>query len=41
MSLLAFALHTPLEVSVENYRVARAAVGARRKCFRQLEALTA
>jgi hypothetical protein len=41
MNLLAFALHTLLEVTDEDYRLVRAAVGARRKFFRHLEALTA
>jgi hypothetical protein len=41
MNLLAFALHTLLEVSDISYRLVRAAVGARRKFFQHLEALTA
>ena len=41
MNLLAFALHTLLEVTEEDYGLVRAAVGARRKFFRHLEALTA
>jgi len=41
MNLLAFALHTLLEVSDTSYRLVRAAVGARRKFFQHLEALTA
>ncbi len=41
MNLLAFALHTLLELSDEGYRLVRAAVGARRKFFNHLEALTA
>ena len=41
MNLLAFALHTFLEVADESYRLLRAAVGARRKFFQHLEALTA
>jgi len=40
MNLLAFALHTLLEVSDASYRLVRAAVGARRKFFQHLEALT-
>jgi len=41
MNLLALALHTLLEVTDESYRLVRAAVGARRKFFQHLEALTA
>lgn len=41
MNLLAFALHTLLEVTDTSYRLVRAAVGARRKFFAHLEALTA
>lgn len=41
MNLLAFALHTLLEVTDTSYRLIRAAVGARRKFFQHLEALTA
>jgi hypothetical protein len=41
MNLLAFALHTLLEVTDASYRLVRAAVGARRKFFQHLEALTA
>lgn len=41
MNLLAFALHTLLEVTDPNYQMVRAAVGARRKFFQHLEALTA
>ncbi len=40
MNLLAFGLHTLLEVSDESYRLIRTAVGARRKFFTHLEALT-
>ena len=40
MNLLAFGLHTLLEVSDESYRLIRAAVGARRKFFHHLEAVT-
>ena len=40
MNLLAFALHTLLEWTDEDYRLIRQAVGARRKFFRHLEALT-
>ena len=40
MNLLAFGLHTLLEVTDESYRLIRAAVGARRKFFQHLEALT-
>lgn len=41
MNLLAFALHTLLDISDASYRLVRAAVGARRKFFQHLEALTA
>lgn len=41
LNLLAFALHTLLEVTDPSYRLVRAAVGARRKFFQHLEALTA
>jgi len=41
MNLLAFALHTLLEVTDTSYRLVRRAVGARRKFFQHLEALTA
>ena len=40
MNLLAFGLHTLLELTEESYRLIRAAVGARRKFFQHLEALT-
>ena len=40
MNLLAFGLHTLLELTDESYRLIRAAVGARRKFFQHLEALT-
>lgn len=40
MNLLAFALHTLLEVTDGSYRLVRAAVGARQKFFQHLEALT-
>lgn len=40
MNLLAFGLHTLLEVTDESYRLIRGAVGARRKFFQHLEALT-
>ena len=40
MNLLAFAFHTLLEVSDESYQLIRGAVGARRKFFQHLEALT-
>ena len=40
MNLLAFAMHTLLEVTDESYRLIRGAVGARRKFFQHLEALT-
>lgn len=41
MNLLAFGLHTLLEVTDESYRLVREAVGARRKFFQHLEAVTA
>ena len=41
MNLLAFAFHTLLEVTDSSYRLVRTAVGARRKFFQHLEALTA
>jgi hypothetical protein len=41
MNLLAFGLHTLLEVADPSYRLVRAAVGARRKFFEHLAALTA
>lgn len=41
MNLLAFAFHTLLEVTDPSYRLVRSAVGARRKFFQHLEALTA
>lgn len=41
MNLLAFGLHTLLEVTDTHYRLVRTAVGARRKFFQHLEALTA
>lgn len=41
LNLLAFGLHTLLEVTDTSYRLVRAAVGARRKFFQHLEALTA
>lgn len=41
MNLLAFGLHTLLEVTDASYRLVRAAVGARRKFFQHLEAITA
>ena len=40
MNLLAFGLHTLLEVTDESYRLVRAAVGARRKFFTHVQALT-
>jgi len=40
MNLLAFGLHTLLELTDADYRLIRAAVGARRKFFQHLEALT-
>ena len=40
MNLLAFGLHTLLELGDESYRLVRQAVGARRKFFTHIEALT-
>jgi hypothetical protein len=40
MNLLAFGLHTLLELTDESYRLIRAAVGPRRRFFLHLEALT-
>jgi hypothetical protein len=40
MNLLAFGLHTLLELTDASYRLIRATVGARRKFFHHLEALT-
>lgn len=40
LNLLAFGLHTLLELGDENYRLIRATVGARRRFFQHLEALT-
>lgn len=40
MNLLAFGLHTLLELADENYRLIRATLGARRRFFQHLEALT-
>lgn len=40
MNLLAFGLHTLLESGDENYRLIRSALGARRRFFQHLEALT-
>ncbi len=40
MNLLAFGLHTLLELADANYRLIRATVGARRRFFQHLEALT-
>ena len=40
MNLLAFGLHTLLELTDESYRLIRAAVGPRRRFFQHLEALT-
>jgi hypothetical protein len=40
MNLLAFGLHTLLEVTDSSYRMIRFVVGARRKFFQHLEALT-
>jgi hypothetical protein len=40
MNLLAFGLHTLLDLTDERYRLIRATVGARRKFFAHLEALT-
>jgi hypothetical protein len=41
MNLLAFALHTFLDVADASYQLIRAAVGARRKFFQHFEAVTA
>ena len=41
LNLLAFALHTFLEVSDADYRLIRGQVGARRKFFQHIQALTA
>ena len=41
MNLLALGLHTLLEITDASYQLIRAAVGARRKFFQHLEALTA
>ncbi len=41
LNLLAFGLHTLWEVADTSYQLVRAAVGARRKFFQHLEALTA
>jgi hypothetical protein len=41
MNLLAFGLHTLLEVTDPSYRLVRAAVGARRKFFEHVAALLA
>lgn len=40
LNLLAFGLHTLLELTDESYRLIRSTVGARRKFFTHLEALT-
>jgi len=40
LNLLAFGLHTLLELADESYRLIRATVGARRRFFQHLEALT-
>jgi len=40
LNLLAFGLHTLLDLTDESYRLIRATVGARRKFFTHLEALT-
>ena len=40
LNLLAFALHTLLELTDDSYRLIRATVGAHRKFFTHLEALT-
>jgi SAM-dependent methyltransferase len=40
MDLLAFGMHTLLELADESYRLIRAAVGPRRRFFQHLEALT-
>ena len=41
MNLLAFGLHTLLELADESYQLIRATVGPRRRFFQHLEALTA
>ena len=40
MNLLAFGFHTLLELADESYRLIRATVGARRRFFQHIEALT-
>jgi hypothetical protein len=40
MNLLAFGMHTVLELTDASYRLIRSTVGARRKFFQHLEALT-
>ena len=40
LNLLAFGMHTLLELADESYRLIRAMVGARRRFFQHLEALT-
>lgn len=40
LNLLAFSLHTLLELADANYRLIRSSVGARRKFFQHIEALT-
>jgi hypothetical protein len=40
MNLLAFGLHTLLELTDENYRLIRNKAGARRRFFQHQEALT-
>lgn len=40
LNLLAFALHTLLELGDEDYRLVRAEVGRRERFFQHLEALT-
>ena len=40
MNLLAFGLHTLLELTDQSYRLIRAEVGARRRFFQHIEALT-
>jgi hypothetical protein len=40
LNLLAFSLHTLLELADANYRLIRSSVGARRKFFQHMEALT-
>ena len=40
MNLLAFGLHTLLELTDGNYRLVRSAVGARRKFFEHIRTLT-